>query len=51
MLQQRKEEREARELERQREEEEKQNRLEVLRNQVDNDLLLTLSTPLIFSVS
>ncbi len=51
MLQQRRREREVREHERQREEEEKQNRLEVLRNQVDNDLLLTLSTTLIFSVS
>lgn len=41
MLQRRKEEREAWELERQREEEEKQHRLEVLRNQVDHYLLLT----------
>jgi len=42
MLLRRKEEREARELERQREDEEKQNRLEVLRNQVDSFLHLAL---------
>lgn len=47
MLQQRKEEREARELELQREEEERQNRLEALRKQVDHYLLLTLSKTLI----
>lgn len=50
MLQRRREEIEAQELERQREEEEKQNRLEVLRNQVDRYLLLTFSSTLIFSI-
>lgn len=51
MLQRRREERAAQELERQREEEEKQHRLEVLRHQVDRYLLLTFSATLIFSVS
>lgn len=51
VLQQRMEEREARDAERQREEEERHNRLEALRNQVDHYLLLTLSTPMICSVS
>lgn len=51
MLLRRREERQARELELQKEEEEKQNRLEVLRNQVDHYLLLTFSTTLIFPVS
>lgn len=51
VLQRRREEREARELEWQREEEEKQNRLEVLRKQVAHYLLLTFSTTLIFSAS
>lgn len=40
LLQRRREKREAQELEQQREEEEKQNRLEVLRNQVDDCLFL-----------
>lgn len=43
-LQQRKEERDEKELERQRQEEDKQNRLEALRNQVHHYLLLTSST-------
>lgn len=47
MLQQRREESEARELELQREEEERQNRLEALRKQVDHYLPLTLSKTLI----
>ncbi|KAF3694911.1 Coiled-coil domain-containing protein 148 [Channa argus] len=50
MLQRRREEREAQEIEQQREEEKKQNRLEALRNQVHNYLPLTLITSLICPV-
>ena len=51
MLQRRREEREALEIERQGEEEEKQNRLEALRNQVDHYLLLNFSNTLICFIS